>query len=217
MMKQKDNVKFILLDVWETLLLSNKNIKYINYDRAKIILDITKCRDIEFWKNKIEDEILKFKRQELLGLSITPIERIENLLTLNNINKKISKKILYEYDKLIIEKYRPSLNKKLLNTLIRTQCNIILISNTGLTTKNAIIEILKKYNIISNFKGMFFSQDYHFCKPSILFYMIPLKLYNINMDEVIMYGDSKIMDLEPCNKLGINCIIKNWGDIQYND
>lgn len=209
-MKQKDNIKYILLDIWETLLLSNKNEKNLNYDRATIMCKITNYASIEFWKDKIEDEILQFKKKELEGISITPEERLSKILISNNINEKYTEKILYEYDKLIIEKYKPVLNEKLLRLLLDKKCEIILISNTGLTTKRAIIEILKNYDIINKFKDMFFSQDYTYCKPNILFYMIPLKLYKINKKEVVMYGDSVTMDLEPCEKLGIKCIIKKW-------
>ena len=213
-MEQKDNIKYILLDIWETLLFSNKNEKNINYDRASIICKATNYGNVGFWKDKIEDEILEFKKQELKGVSITPEKRIADILTSNNITTKFKKKILYEYDKLIIEKYKPTLNEELLNQLCNKEYEIILISNTGLTTKYAIIEILKRYNIINKFKDMFFSQDYAYCKPNILFYMIPLNLYKINKNEVVMYGDSETMDLKPCNKLGIKCIIKKWRDYQ---
>lgn len=213
-MEQKDNIKYVLLDVWGTLLFSNKNEKNINYDRASIIYKTTNYGNVEFWKDKIENEILQFKMQELEGISITPEERISKMLLSNNINAKFTEKILYEYDKLIIEKYKPTLNKKLLRLLLDKKCEIILMSNTGLTTKYAIIEILKRYNIINKFKDMFFSQDYAYCKPNILFYMIPLNLYKINKNEVIMYGDNETMDLKPCNKLGIKCIIKEWRDYQ---
>lgn len=213
-MEQKDNIKYVLLDVWGTLLFSNKNEKNINYDRASIIYKTTNYGNVEFWKDKIENEILQFKMQELEGISITPEERISKMLLSNNINAKFTEKILYEYDKLIIEKYKPTLNKKLLILLLDKKCEIILMSNTGLTTKYAIIEILKRYNIINKFKDMFFSQDYAYCKPNILFYMIPLNLYKINKNEVIMYGDNETMDLKPCNKLGIKCIIKEWRDYQ---
>ena len=117
-----------------------------------------------------------------------------------------------EYDKLIIEKYKPDLNEKLLRLLLDKKIEIILISNTGLTTKRATIEILKRYDTINKFKDMFFSQDYAYCKPNILFYMIPLNLYKINKNEVVMYGDSEVMDLKPCEQLGIKCIIKKWRD-----
>lgn len=213
-MEQKDNIKYVLLDVWGTLLFSNKNEKNINYDRASIIYKTTNYGNVKFWKDKIENEILQFKMQELEGISITPEERISKMLLSNNINAKFTEKILYEYDKLIIEKYKPTLNKKLLRLLLDKKCEIILMSNTGLTTKYAIIEILKRYNIINKFKDMFFSQDYAYCKPNILFYMIPLNLYKINKNEVIMYGDNETMDLKPCNKLGIKCIIKEWRDYQ---
>ena len=82
-----------------------------------------------------------------------------------------------------------------------------------MTNKNAIVKILEKYNVMNKFKDMFFSQDYDYCKPSIYFYMIPLNLYKINVNEVIMYGDSNIMDFEPCNKLGINCVVKKWREV----
>ena len=168
---------------------------------------------MKFWKNIIENEISKFKEQELKGISITPNERIENILKANNLNAKFAEKILEEYDNLITEKYIPTLNEKLLNKILQKECEIILISNTGLTTKNAIVKILEKYNVMNKFKDMFFSQDYDYCKPSIYFYMIPLNLYKINVNEVIMYGDSNIMDFEPCNKLGINCVVKKWREV----
>lgn len=212
-MEQRDNIKYILLDVWETLLLSNIREKNINNDRANILLSITQYGNIEFWRDTIENEILRFKKKELKGISITPKERIENILKSNNLSIKFTEKILEEYDSLITEKYIPNLNEKLLNQILQKKCDIILISNTGLTTKRAILKILEKYNLINKFKDMFFSQDYKYCKPSIYFYMIPLNLYKINKNEIIMYGDSKIMDLEPCNKLGIDCIIKNWRNL----
>ena len=212
-MKQKDSIKYIFLDVWETLLLSDDNEKNINYDRANIFWTTTHYGNVELWKNIIENEISKFKEQELKGISITPNERIENILKANNLSAKFAEKILEEYDNLITEKYIPTLNEKLLNKISQKKCEIILISNTGLTTKNAIVKILEKYNVINKFKDMFFSQDYGYCKPSIYFYMIPLNLYKINVNEVIMYGDSKIMDLEPFNKLGINCVVKKWREV----
>ncbi len=212
-MKQKDSIKYIFLDVWETLLLSDENEKNINYDRANIFLTTTHYGNVKFWKNIIENEISKFKEQELKGISITPNERIENILKANNLNAKFAEKILEEYDNLITEKYIPTLNEKLLNKILQKECEIILISNTGLTTKNAIVKILEKYNVMNKFKDMFFSQDYDYCKPSIYFYMIPLNLYKINVNEVIMYGDSNIMDFEPCNKLGINCVVKKWREV----
>ena len=193
-MKQKDSIKYIFLDVWETLLLSDENEKNINYDRANIFLITTHYGNVKFWKNIIENEISKFKEQELKGISITPNERIENILKANNLSAKFAEKILEEYDNLITEKYIPTLNEKLLNKILQKECEIILISNTGLTTKNAIVKILEKYNVMNKFKDMFFSQDYDYCKPSIYFYMIPLNLYKINVNEVIMYGDSNIMD-----------------------
>jgi len=212
-MKQKDSIKYIFLDVWETLLLSDENEKNINYDRANIFLITTHYGNVKFWKNIIENEISKFKEQELKGISITPNERIENILKANNLSAKFAEKILEEYDNLITEKYIPTLNEKLLNKILQKECEIILISNTGLTTKNAIVKILEKYNVMNKFKDMFFSQDYDYCKPSIYFYMIPLNLYKINVNEVIMYGDSNIMDFEPCNKLGINCVVKKWREV----
>lgn len=212
-MKQKDSIKYIFLDVWETLLLSDENEKNINYDRANIFLTTTHYGNLKFWKNIIENEISKFKEQELKGISITPNERIENILKANNLSAKFAEKILEEYDNLITEKYIPTLNEKLLNKILQKECEIILISNTGLTTKNAIVKILEKYNVMNKFKDMFFSQDYDYCKPSIYFYMIPLNLYKINVNEVIMYGDSNIMDFEPCNKLGINCVVKKWREV----
>lgn len=212
-MKQKDSIKYIFLDVWETLLLSDENEKNINYDRANIFLTTTHYGNVKFWKNIIENEISKFKEQELKGISITPNERIENILKANNLSAKFAEKILEEYDNLITEKYIPTLNEKLLNKILQKECEIILISNTGLTTKNAIVKILEKYNVMNKFKDMFFSQDYDYCKPSIYFYMIPLNLYKINVNEVIMYGDSNIMDFEPCNKLGINCVVKKWREV----
>ena len=57
-MEQKDNIKYILLDIWETLLFSNENEKNINYDRARIICKATNYGNVGFWKDKIEDEIL---------------------------------------------------------------------------------------------------------------------------------------------------------------
>ena len=212
-MKQKDSIKYIFLDVWETLLLSDENEKNINYDRANIFLITTHYGNVKFWKNIIENEISKFKEQELKGISITPNERIENILKANNLSAKFAEKILEEYDNLITEKYIPTLNETLLNKILQKECEIILISNTGLTTKNAIVKILEKYNVMNKFKDMFFSQDYDYCKPSIYFYMIPLNLYKINVNEVIMYGDSNIMDFEPCNKLGINCVVKKWREV----
>lgn len=212
-MKQKDSIKYIFLDVWGTLLLSDENEKNINYDRANIFLITTHYGNVKFWKNIIENEISKFKEQELKGISITPNERIENILKANNLSAKFAEKILEEYDNLITEKYIPTLNEKLLNKILQKECEIILISNTGLTTKNAIVKILEKYNVMNKFKDMFFSQDYDYCKPSIYFYMIPLNLYKINVNEVIMYGDSNIMDFEPCNKLGINCVVKKWREV----
>ena len=211
MRNQKDNIKYIFLDVWETLLLSNKNEKNINTDRAKIIFDITNFGNIAFWKNKIEEEILQFKEQELIGFSITPQNRIKKILNMNGLDTTKSEKILCEYDKLIIQKYRPYLNKKLLNNLIEKNREIILISNTGLTSKNAVMNILNQFGIINNFKDMFFSEDYKDCKQNISFYKIPLQKYKLKINEVVMYGDSKIMDFNPCYKLGINCIIKQWG------
>ena len=213
-MEQKDNIKYVLLDVWETLLFSNKNEKNINYDRASIICKTTNYANVEFWKDKIETEILQFKMQELEGISIKPEERVSKMLLSNNINASYTEKILEEYDKLIIEKYKPDLNEKLVRLLLDKKIEIILISNTGLTTKRATIEILKRYDTINKFKDMFFSQDYAYCKPNILFYMIPLNLYQINKNEVVMYGDSEVMDLKPCEKLGIKCIIKKWRDYQ---
>ena len=211
-MEQKDNIKYVLLDVWETLLFSNENEKNINYDRASIICKTTNYANVEFWKDKIETEILQFKMQELEGISIKPEERVSKMLLSNNINASYTEKILEEYDKLIIEKYKPDLNEKLLRLLLDKKIEIILISNTGLTTKRATIEILKRYDTINKFKDMFFSQDYAYCKPNILFYMIPLNLYKINKNEVVMYGDSEVMDLKPCEQLGIKCIIKKWRD-----
>ena len=211
-MEQKDNIKYVLLDVWQTLLFSNKNEKNINYDRASIICKTTNYANVEFWKDKIETEILQFKMQELEGISIKPEERVSKMLLSNNINASYTEKILEEYDKLIIEKYKPDLNEKLLRLLLDKKIEIILISNTGLTTKRATIEILKRYDTINKFKDMFFSQDYAYCKPNILFYMIPLNLYKINKNEVVMYGDSEVMDLKPCEQLGIKCIIKKWRD-----
>lgn len=211
-MEQKDNIKYVLLDVWETLLFSNKNEKNINYDRASIICKTTNYANVEFWKDKIETEILQFKMQELEGISIKPEERVSKMLLSNNINASYTEKILEEYDKLIIEKYKPDLNEKLVRLLLDKKIEIILISNTGLTTKRATIEILKRYDTINKFKDMFFSQDYAYCKPNILFYMIPLNLYKINKNEVVMYGDSEVMDLKPCEQLGIKCIIKKWRD-----
>ena len=212
-MKQKDSIRYIFLDIWETLLLSDEKEKNINCDRANIFWTITQYGNTEFWQNTIENEISSFKKQELKGISITPKERIEKILKSNNLSIKFAEKILEEYDNLITEKYIPILNEKLLNEILQKECEIILISNTGLTTKRAIVKILKKYDIINRFKDMFFSQDYAYCKPSIHFYMIPLNLYKININEVIMYGDSKTMDLEPCNKLGINCVIKKWREV----
>ena len=136
-MKQKDSIKYIFLDVWETLLLSDENEKNINYDRANIFLITTHYGNVKFWKNIIENEISKFKEQELKGISITPNERIENILKANNLSAKFAEKILEEYDNLITEKYIPTLNEKLLNKILQKECEIILISNTGLTTKNA--------------------------------------------------------------------------------
>lgn len=211
-MEQKDNIKYVLLDVWGTLLFSNKNEKNINYDRASIIYKTTNYGNVKFWKDKIENEILQFKMQELEGISIKPEERVSKMLLSNNINASYTEKILEEYDKLIIEKYKPDLNEKLLRLLLDKKIEIILISNTGLTTKRATIEILKRYDTINKFKDMFFSQDYAYCKPNILFYMIPLNLYKINKNEVVMYGDSEVMDLKPCEQLGIKCIIKKWRD-----
>ena len=209
-MIEKNNIKYILLDIWGTLLFDNENEKNINLERATIINKITNYKNIRYWKNEIEQEIIKFKQKELLGFSIKPKERIQNILSINNINIEKSEEILYEYDKLIIDKYKPSLNTKLLNKLLNKKNDILLISNTGLTTKNAVIEILKEYNILDNFKDMFFSEDYDYCKPNPLFYMVPLNKYKINKEELVMYGDSIIMDLEPCNKLGINSVVKRW-------
>ena len=155
-MKQKDSIKYIFLDVWETLLLSDENEKNINYDTANIFLTTTHYGNLKFWKNIIENEISKFKEQELKGISITPNERIENILKANNLSAKFAEKILEEYDNLITEKYIPTLNEKLLNKILQKECEIILISNTGLTTKNAIVKILEKYNVMNKFKDMFF-------------------------------------------------------------
>ena len=60
-MEQRDNIKYILLDVWGTLLLSNIREKNINNDRANILLSITQYGNIEFWRDTIENEILRFK------------------------------------------------------------------------------------------------------------------------------------------------------------
>ena len=109
-MKQKDSIKYIFLDVWETLLLSDENEKNINYDRANIFLTTTHYGNVKFWKNIIENEISKFKEQELKGISITPNERIENILKANNLNAKFAEKMLEEYDNLLREKYIPTLN-----------------------------------------------------------------------------------------------------------
>jgi len=209
-MFQEDNIKYIFLDVWETLLINNIAKNDINLERAKIMFRHTNYLDVNFWKNTIEQEIKKFKLQELRGISITPQQRIENILFQNNIETIKSEQILYEFDKLVIKEYTPMINVKLMKELKEKKCDILLISNTGLTTKHAIIEILSEYNVINKFKDMFFSEDYNVCKPNISFFEIPLNQYKINPNEVIMYGDSKKMDLEPCNKLGIKCIVKNW-------
>lgn len=201
--------KYIFLDIWGTLFINNRE-SNLNQERAKIIYNITKYKNIAFWEKEIEDEIKKFKIKESNGISLKPIKRIKHLLEKNNIVINKANLILNEFDNLIINKYKPKLNKRLLDELMKKNDNIILISNTGLTRKKCIIKILNDLKIENIFLDMFFSEDYNYCKPNLLFYLIPIQKYNLNIENIIMYGDSQKMDFEPCQKLGIKCVIKNW-------
>lgn len=207
--------KTVFLDIWETVLFNNDN--DINIDRGQIIYELTKYKTVEFWKSRIEKEITEFKRNELKGFTVQPKERIKKILGSEYFgNTELVDKIINKFNELIINKYPPTLNDKLINEIREKYENIIILSNTGLTSKECIIRILKMHNIHNMFKDMFFSEDYKFCKPNVLFYKIPIDKYNLDVEDIIMYGDSEIMDLEPCEELKIKCIIKNWRKL-YNE
>ena len=196
--------KYVLIDLWGTIFIENNNkIKQINYDRAKILSKYSNNKDIQFWYDKLLDNIKQFKIKEKYGTSIKPIERIESII--NNSQDKI----LQEFDNLYYQKYIPNINYKLINEFDSFQ-KLILISNTGLTTKNCIIKILKKYDIYNKFEKLYFSQDYDVCKPNIEFFKKPINGLNIPQKEIVMIGDSIEMDYIPCKKIGIDCIIKDW-------
>ena len=205
-MKDIKEYKFVLIDLWGTIFIERKEkSNKLNMDRAKILSEECNCNNVGFWHNKLLENIKKFKIEEKKGTSIKPIERIQELV---NCTEK-TKKILLEFDNLYYNKYIPDINCKLLNSICDKQV-LILVSNTGLITKNCIIKILKQYNLYNKFDGFYFSEDYDFCKPNIEFFKKPINDFKIKNQDVIMFGDSKEMDFLPCKKLGIDCIIKDW-------
>lgn len=216
---EQDSEKYIFVDLWETVLIEkqNSNNLDINYDRGEIIYKtIEKYNNVEFWKNRIEQEIKEFKEQENKGHSIKPLQRIKRIINEEGISDEEYLRILNEFDQLILNKYMPKVNLYLINKL-KNQKNIILISNTGLTTKHCVIQILKEYKIYDMFKDMFFSEDYEYCKPNEKFFKIPIEKYNIELKNILMIGDSIEKDYTPCKKLGIKCIIRDWRKINIKE
>ena len=202
-----NNSKIALVDIWGTILLE-RNVG-LNEERARILYQKTKEKTILFWKIELEKNIKEFKKQEKRGYTISAKKRIKQILTKNNIyfsNKKI-KQIIDEFDNLILTKYLPELNSMLCNNIISKFDDIVLVSNTGLTTKKCTVEILKKLKFYNYIKDMYFSEDYKYCKPNLKFFKMILKKLEVSNKDVIFIGDSFRNDYKPCSRLKIKCYL----------
>lgn len=204
------NKKIVFLDLWGTVFIEN-NIYNLNFKRAEVLNSILDNKyEINYLKDKIEKNITSFKVQEKAGKSISSTKRIENVLKSIDLefDTNLIDKIVYAFDKLYFDSFKPIINKKLLDLV--SSKKTILVSNTGLVTGNCIDRLLDYYNIKNNFLKRYYSDQLLYCKPNPMFLKKVIKENNLTVNDCIYIGDSYEMDYQLCLKLGVDCVIDKW-------
>lgn len=202
-----EKYKIIFLDLWGTLIFDN--LHDINVMRACVFNKYFK-KTPDYWLNKINVNISNYQEFEMKGISKSSYERIKEILCGEAFNESDLIILQHELDKIYLNNIdKISINHKL-DFLFDNNKEIYLISNSGLLSSSATLELLKKLKLYKMFKKIYLSENFPYCKPSVEFFKIPVEEFNLRNEEILMIGDSLEKDIMPCKKLNIDTYwIKN--------
>ena len=142
----------------------------------------------------------KFNEWVLQGLNILLIDR-------DKITTKLVEEIAEVIDEAFLEHPPKLLNGVLeMLTLLRKKYNIILISNTGLTSPQAYIKWFKKIELFNKFDKFFFSNDLALAKPSEKIFSLAFRSINSLPDEVLHIGDNPNTDVCGAKNVGAQTV-----------
>tara|TARA_Y100001970_G_scaffold68675_4_gene87559 strand:+ start:59435 stop:60187 length:753 start_codon:yes stop_codon:yes gene_type:complete len=142
----------------------------------------------------------KFNEWVLQGLKSLVTDR-------DKITTKLVKDVSDVIDEAFLE-HPPNLLNGVLEmiTSLRKQYNIILISNTGLTSPEAYIKWFKRINLFNKFDKFFFSNDLSLAKPSEKIFRLAFKSINSLPEEVLHIGDNLNTDVCGAKNVGAQTV-----------
>ena len=142
----------------------------------------------------------KFNEWVLQGLNCLDIDR-------EKVTSKLVKEIADGIDEAFLE-HPPQLLSGVLEMLtsLRKKYNIILISNTGLTSPEAYIRWFKRIELFDKFDGLFFSNDLSIAKPSEKIFHLAFESINALPEEVLHIGDNLNTDVCGSKNVGAKTV-----------
>ncbi len=142
----------------------------------------------------------RFNEWVLQGLNRLPIDR-------EKITRKLVKEIADAIDEAFLE-HPPQLLSGVLEmlTLLKNKYNIILISNTGLTSPEAYIRWFKRIELFDKFDGLFFSNELSLAKPSKKIFRLAFEAINASPEEVLHIGDNLNTDVCGAKNVGAQTV-----------
>ena len=137
-------IKVISLDLWGTLFDDSKYIEDLNTRRASILETISETMDSSTWHDVLSNECKVYKEYEIAGFYIPLASRVTRLLKKNCKNEFSEidvNQVISCFERIALE-YTPAVNWEILELVslyaVRNKCVLILSSNTGLISSNAI-------------------------------------------------------------------------------
>ncbi|BAL80509.1 HAD family hydrolase [Caldisericum exile] len=209
-------IKALTIDLWETLI-EDKDSNELERDkqRARFIIKELNLNDerIDDIMRFFTDLTEAFKHPSPQNSwSILPEDQVkmllENYLKVPYTDAQFEK--IVEYYKTVILENPPILTEqsvpKVLMRLSK-KYTLVLISNTGRTPGNVLLNILEMYGIRDYFAHFIFSDEIGVRKPDPRVFDYAKNLLNLEKEAVVHIGDSVNLDFMGAKSYGFNAIL----------
>ncbi|RKY87190.1 hypothetical protein DRQ09_04835, partial [candidate division KSB1 bacterium] len=206
-------IKLISFDLWNTLIIYNKN-SIRKKMRINYILEIIKhYKDVTYEdvENAYEEAYNELDRIWMMSSRTPPpeeyLEILGSILGIKFSSREI--KDITDFIQKTVTDIPPGLMKgakKILDELSK-KYTLALISNTGITIGDTLRKILKMKGILKNFSLTLFSNETIYGKPHPVVFEKLLNYFNVSPENVIHIGDNEYADIVGAKNAGMYTIL----------
>jgi len=208
-------IKLITIDLWDTLISDNKaNERKRDLLRTDFIMKIidlplsSREKILDYFKELTEVFKHPSKENEWALLPETQLLHLFKSLNVNPSSRQFEE-ILKFYTECALDS-PPSLTEKDASDILKKlkeEYKLTLISNTGKTPGKVLRKILEKFNILSYFDMLIFSDEVKLRKPDPKIFLLPCRVFNVLPEETVHIGDSGKIDFSGAENTGVNPLL----------